>query len=675
MGFGGGLRRVLTAAALMALAASFWAASDVLAGRASHGASGASMQAWGLDATGELGNGTVEEERPNQTPVAVKGVSCAVSAAVTGTDSFATLADGEVEGWGADAAGNSAGLADDGSHFPYSTEPVPITGISTATAVTADVADVYVLLTGGTIVGWGDDRYGQFGDGEKETEIGGSNTPTPVAKSLSGVRALAASPDGAELALMSDGEVESWGDAAGNDTLGRAGAGFEPAPVDIKGSTPLTGATGVAEGAIFSLALVGEEVKSWGDVGSPNNDVLGAGPTAVPGIVPVTVGGEKPLEGVSAIAAGGNFALALVKGEVEAWGADQLGQLGNGATSEGSDLPVTVSGLSKIVAIAAVGETGYALDSEGRVWAWGNNTQGELGTGSSEKLSEDPVEIKLLGAGNTGLAEGEDSSHEIALGAPSGSCGSTTTTTTSSSTSQTSTSQSSTQTSATQSVSTSSSGSTSSNPSTGSGQGSGLASSGAAAQLLVSCSGRKLALTDVIQQGSHVMLEGAAVSSLAGHKVEILFDSNKQVATATVEPDGLFSTSAPLPPAKLRGSNSARYLAESGGLKSLDLKLTRRLILDPPTGSAGKVALEGEVTLPLAKPIAEVLVQQQLSCSSTKTVARFKPSASGRFRLTIPAPAEGVAALYRLSTKVRGSTHSAALFSTFSLPEPVSVSQ
>ena len=170
-----------------------------------------------------------------------------------------------------------------------------------------------------------------------------------------------------------------------------------------------------------------------------------------------------------------------------------------------------------------------------------------------------------------------------------------------------------------------------------------------------------------------MQLDGAAESSLAGHKVKILFDGSKLVATATVAADGLFSASAPLPPPKLRGSNSSRYLAESGSLKSLDLKLTRRLILDPPKSAAGKVSLSGQVQPPLAKPPATMLVQQQLSCGATKTVAHFKPSASGHFTVSVSAPAGATAAIYRLSTKVRGNTTSAKLFPTDSLPEPVNI--
>jgi hypothetical protein len=69
-----------------------------------------------------------------------------------------------------------------------------------------------------------------------------------------------------------------------------------------------------------------------------------------------------------------------------------------------------------------------------------------------------------------------------------------------------------------------------------------------------------------------------------------------------------------------------------------------------------------------------VLVQQQLSCGTAKTLAHFKPSANGHFTVSVPAPAGAAAAIYRLSTKVRGNTTSAKLFPTDSLPEPVDLS-
>jgi alpha-tubulin suppressor-like RCC1 family protein len=658
-------------ALVVALVGGAGTATSVFAGATgSTGAApeGSSLKAWGADTTGQLGDG-MGVRAESRTPVDVSGITCAVATAVNDNDSFAVLRNGTIEGWGVDEANKEGDLGDNGSNEPLSPKPIPIDekGITTAVGITVDTADVYVLLANGTIVGWGDDRYGEFGNGSDPS--GGSNTPVEIATSVTNAKALATSDHGSTLALLSNGEIDSWGEETDypneQDTLGREGSGATPGRVEIEKGKVLTGAEAVAEGANFSLALVGGEVKAWGGKQSPTNAELGAGEKAIPSEVPVTVGGETPLKGVSAIAAGASFGLALVNGEVKAWGSGPLGQLGDGAKTE-SNLPVAVAKLTDIVAIAATEDTAFALDSHGHVWAWGNNTQGEVGTGSSESTFDEPVEIASLGEGNVGLANGIDSEHEIALGPNSGGCEPGTKSKEEKTVEGNPITGTPTQTSTTPTTPTQTS-TTATSPTSSTPPGS------AAAHLVLGCTDSKLTLTDVVQQNGHVLLDGAAVSSLAGHKVKILFDGTKLVATATVAADGLFNASAPLPPAKLRGSNSSRYLAESGSLKSLDLKLTRRLILDPPKSAAGKVSLSGEVQPPLAKPPATVLVQQQLSCGATKTVAHLKPSASGHFTVSVPAPAGAMAAIYRLSTKVRGNTTSAKLFPTDSLPEPVNL--
>jgi hypothetical protein len=177
-------------------------------------------------------------------------------------------------------------------------------------------------------------------------------------------------------------------------------------------------------------------------------------------------------------------------------------------------------------------------------------------------------------------------------------------------------------------------------------------------------------MTDVAEKRGRVQLEGAADASLIGQSVAIIFNG-KQVASATVGSDGRFNAAAPLPPKRLRSGNGARYVAEAGGLSSLNLKLQRRLVLIPPTSSGGKVRLVGQVVLPLAKPVAAVVVQQQLSCTKAITVARVRPGKDGRFSVTVTAPADLRSAVYRVETAVPHSTHSRKLFATFSLPQTV----
>jgi FG-GAP repeat len=189
-------------------------------------------------------------------------------------------------------------------------------------------------------------------------------------------------------------------------------------------------------------------------------------------------------------------------------------------------------------------------------------------------------------------------------------------------------------------------------------------------ELLLGCSKRSLVLNDVVIHGSRVKLEGSAAKSLDGKRVKIVFDGDQRVATALVAANGQFSTTAPLPPASLRDGNDARYQAESGSQRSLDLKLTRRLTLEPPEVSGHTVTLVGQVLAPLTEPVAAIAVQQELECGKTSVVERVKPSANGRFHITLTVPSAAKAGIYRLTSTVRENTHSKQGFATYSLPLP-----
>lgn len=98
--------------------------------------------------------------------------------------------------------------------------------------------------------------------------------------------------------------------------------------------------------------------------------------------------GDDYLENVVAIAAGQTHSYALLNtGEVLAWGSNSSGQLGNGNT-ENSATPVYVrkstgEKLNNIFMISAGANHGYALDNNGQVYAWGNNSSNQLGIGHS----------------------------------------------------------------------------------------------------------------------------------------------------------------------------------------------------------------------------------------------------------------------------------------------------
>jgi hypothetical protein len=194
-----------------------------------------------------------------------------------------------------------------------------------------------------------------------------------------------------------------------------------------------------------------------------------------------------------------------------------------------------------------------------------------------------------------------------------------------------------------------------------------------AVELVLGCAHRKLVLTNVVMGGGGVSLAGAADHSLVGQRVQIMFGARKKVASAIVRRDGSFSASAPLPSKTLRNTDRARYTALLGREKSLSLKLTRRVVMKPLTSSAAAVLLTGQVVPPLMRPVAEIVVQQQLSCTRWKTVARQRGQANGRFRVTVAAPAGQQAAVYRVSTAVRKNLTSRKRFASFSLPLAVQI--
>lgn len=270
--------------------------------------------------------------------------------------------------------------------------------------------------------GWGDGQYGQLGTGDLFTSSSPYPAPTTTAFGGKPLVALAVGHTHS-LGLTSDGKVFAWGYGQG---LGKGSSAMETTPVAVSTTGVLAGKTiiGIAVGNAHSLALSSDgEVFAWG---ADTSGQLGKG-VRYSSLVPVAVTTSGVLEGkrIIAIATSHEHNLALsADGQVFSWGLGTAGELGDGKSSSViyyySAVPVAVSTSGAlagqtIVAITAGYEHSLALSSEGKVFAWGLNENGQLGDGTYTNRSA-PVAVNSGAlAGRTVRAIAAGSYHNVAL--------------------------------------------------------------------------------------------------------------------------------------------------------------------------------------------------------------------------------------------------------------------
>ena len=161
---------------------------------------------------------------------------------------------------------------------------------------------------------------------------------------------------------------------------------------------------------------------------------------------------------------------------------------------------------------------------------------------------------------------------------------------------------------------------------------------GGVAGLALECTLRRLVLIDVYEHAGRVRLLGAADRRYIGRRVRIRFMADgRTVARPRVRRDGTFRATAPLPDARIRGTNRARYEASIRKQRSMRLKLMRRMLVTEMSSRGGIVTIAGRVLQPLAEPVADRARQAPGDLPAVEG-RQALPAEPGRL---LPRPAEG----------------------------------
>ena len=305
---------------------------------------------WGDNTSGQLGYATTTTA--SSTPLQVKELVNVKAIAAGGGHTLALKSDGTVWAWGDNTF-----------------KPVQVTGLFGVIAIAAGANHSLAIRNDGTVWAWGENSGGQLGDG--------STTSQTIPVRVTGLPTSAIQVAAGEMhsvALLSDGTVWSWGD----NSRGQIGEGTttqKKTPVQASG---LSGIAMIAAGANHTLAQSTEgTVFAWGDNSKGQAGVMGGGTVTTPTVIVLV---SKAL----GISAGGDFSVArFTHGTIRTWGGNDYGQLGIGRKDNYGHASPQIVSLIDIADIAAGGSHVVALKSDMALLAWGSNSSGQLGDGST----------------------------------------------------------------------------------------------------------------------------------------------------------------------------------------------------------------------------------------------------------------------------------------------------
>jgi len=361
------------------------------------------VYSWGLNTRGQLGvSDTVNKLVPTPVYTAGELSGRTVTKAVAGTHHTLCLdSDGKLYSWG-DNDGRQLGT---GSTSVLDSQPKAVTASGALSGKTiVDMAGgryhSLCLDSDGKVYAWGDNSYGEVGDGSftlRATPVDISNSGALAGRVVSRIYAGASF----SLAMDSTGALISWGrGSSGQLGTGVTGNTHTPALVDVSGvlSGKVIKQIQVGDSHVVALTAM-NDVVTWG-----NNSQyqLGVGDLTQRNTpVLLTQLGDVLSTDIRSIVAGGYFTGVITRqGRPYLLGHGTSGQLGNNTVDDKTTLTsITMSGVLAGKSVNNVFGGMYfcaAVDTTGQVYTWGENLYGQLGNNRAaptETRSLVPVEV------------------------------------------------------------------------------------------------------------------------------------------------------------------------------------------------------------------------------------------------------------------------------------------
>ena len=265
----------------------------------------------------------------------------------------------------------------------------------------------------GSLYTWGDNSRGQLGrDTADKQDSHPSKADTPAGVNFVHVSA----GYGFSVALGSDGSLYSWGDNS-RGQLGRAVTSNTPAnrPNKVEAPAGITFVQASAGGShVVALSSDGN-IYTWGDnsAGQLGRTVTSNTPADKPGKA------DTPADVTfTSVSAGQGHTVAVdTQGDVYTWGDNTHGELGRSTTSIPADKPGkadTPAGATFTLASAG-GSHSVAVSDDGGIYTWGNTANGRLGRDTSSTPADKPGKVETP-AGITFTQASAGGAHSIALG-------------------------------------------------------------------------------------------------------------------------------------------------------------------------------------------------------------------------------------------------------------------